>query len=140
MKNSVFTSGIINKNNQLNYHFDRGNFRNVYSNMIAFKKDMGGGHLSIPEYDIGLEISDSSVSLFDGQKILHGVTPLKPLTEEAYRFTLVYYSLEQMWKCESPQEELERVKKLKTDSARKRLRHMRGEFTDEEKKQFKRVL
>jgi len=138
--NSVFTSGIINKNNQLNYHFDRGNFKNVYSNMIAFKKDMGGGYLSIPEYDIGLEIADSSVTLFDGQKILHGVTPLKFLTPEAYRYTLVYYSMENMWKCMSPQEELDRVKKLKTDSARKRLRHLKGEYTEEEKRQFSKVM
>lgn len=140
IKNSVFTSGIINKNNQLNYHFDRGNFKNVYSNMIAFKKNMLGGHLSIPEYEVGLEISDSSVTLFDGQKILHGVTPLKFLSEDSYRYTLVYYSLEQMWKCETPQQELARVKKLKTESAKKRLRHMRGEFTDEEKRQFKKVM
>jgi len=140
IKNSVFTSGIINKNNQLNYHFDRGNFKNVYSNMIAFKKNMSGGHLSIPEYEVGLEISDSSVTLFDGQKILHGVTPLKFLSDDSYRYTLVYYSLEQMWKCETPQQELARVKKLKTESAKKRLRHMRGEFTDEEKRQFKKVM
>ena len=108
--------------------------------MIAFKKDMGGGYLSIPEYDIGLEIADSSVTLFDGQKILHGVTPLKFLTPEAYRYTLVYYSMENMWKCMSPQEELDRVKKLKTDSARKRLRHLKGEYTEEEKRQFSKVM
>lgn len=140
IKDSVFTSGIINKNNQLNYHFDRGNFKNVYSNMIAFKKDMMGGHLSIPEYDLGLKISDSSVTLFDGQKILHGVTPLKFLSEKSYRYTLVYYSLEQMWKCETPQEELLRVKKLKTESARKRIRHMNGNFTDDEMNKFKKVI
>ena len=36
-KDSVFTSGIINKNNPLKYHFDAGNFNSVYSMMIVFK-------------------------------------------------------------------------------------------------------
>lgn len=42
LKDSPFTSGIINKNNPLKYHFDAGNFKNVYSAMLVFKKDIGG--------------------------------------------------------------------------------------------------
>lgn len=38
-----FTSGIINKNNPLKYHFDTGNFKKVFSCMIAFKHDVSGG-------------------------------------------------------------------------------------------------
>ena len=37
-----FTSGIINQNNQLNYHKDSGNFKGVYSNMIVMKSNVGG--------------------------------------------------------------------------------------------------
>jgi len=65
---SPFTSGIINKNNQLNYHYDRGNFKEVFSNMIAFRNKIEGGRLSLPEYNLGLEIDDSTVTLFDGTK------------------------------------------------------------------------
>ena len=117
---SPFTSGIINKNNQLNYHYDRGNFKDVFSNMIAFRSKIEGGRLSIPEYDLGLEIDDSTVTLFDGQKILHGVTPIHYLSPESYRFTIVYYSLSQMWKCTTPKEELDRIKRVKTERNRNR--------------------
>ena len=110
---SVFTSGIVNKNNALPYHFDSGNFENVYSNMIAFKKGVQGGRLVIPEYDIKLEIQDCSVSMFDGQKLLHGVTPIIKTNASAYRFTAVYYSLKSMWKCLTPDEELKRGQKLR---------------------------
>jgi hypothetical protein len=123
---SPFTSGVINKNNQLNYHYDRGNFKDVFSNMIAFRNKIEGGRLSLPEYDIGLEIDDSTVTLFDGQKILHGVTPIQYLSPESYRFTIVYYSLQQMWKCTTPKEELERIKRIKTERNQNRYDKMRS--------------
>jgi len=123
--NSPFTSGIINKNNQLNYHYDSGNFKDVFSNMIAFKNKIEGGRLSLPEYNIGFEIADSSVTLFDGQRILHGVTPIKYLAPESYRFSIVYYSLQQMWKCTSPKEELDRIKKVKTERNQNRYKKMK---------------
>lgn len=97
--NTLFTSGIINYNNPLKYHFDAGNFKNVSSAMIAFKEDTGGGHLSLPEYNVKLAIEDTSISLFDGQNILHGVTPIKKYSDNSFRFTIVFYSLVGMWQC-----------------------------------------
>lgn len=121
LKDTVFTSGIVNKNNPLKYHFDRGNFDRVFSCMIGFKDGVLGGHLAMPEYGIGLEICDRSVSLFDGQDILHGVTPIERLRPDATRFTVVYYSLKGLWKCEPLSLELARIRKLKTERERKRL-------------------
>jgi hypothetical protein len=53
---SIFTSGIINKNNPLKYHFDTGNFNDVFSVMIVFKSGIEGGYLSLPEYGLGFEL------------------------------------------------------------------------------------
>lgn len=118
-----FTSGIINYNNPLKYHFDAGNFKNVYSNMVVFKKDVEGGYLSLPEYGVGLELKHNSVLLFDGQKILHGVTPIKRLTRQAFRYSVVYYALKAMWKCETIDDELIRIRKLKTSREIKRKKN-----------------
>lgn len=120
---SPFTSGIVNKDNPLKYHFDSGNFKGVLSNMVAFKRNMVGGNLIIPAYNIKLEIDDSTLCVFDGQSILHGVSPFekKIETEEAYRYTIVYYSLEQMWKCETITDELIRIRKKKKETEFKRL-------------------
>ena len=131
IEKSPFTSGIINKNNALNYHFDRGNFSDVYSNMVALKHNVRGGYLSMPEYNVGLEIADNSVLFFDGQKILHGVTPITYLNRDSYRFTIVYYSLKAMWKCESPEMELERIKRRKTEREIKRYKRLKGELPQE---------
>jgi hypothetical protein len=120
MDETIFTSGIVNKDNPLMYHHDTGNFTNVWSNMLAFKKDIKGGYLAIPEYDIGLYIRNNSLLMFDGQNILHGVTAFTKLTRQAYRYSIVYYSLQRMWDCLTPGEELERITRIRTEREHRR--------------------
>ena len=117
---SCFTSGIINKNNPLKYHYDAGNFTDVCSCMLGFRRDVAGGYLAMPEFDIALEIADNSLSIFDGQGIMHGVTPIHRLTPQAYRFTLVFYTLKSMWNCEPLDRELARIRQKKTERELKR--------------------
>lgn len=131
IKDSPFTSGIINKNNPLKYHFDKGNFNQVYSNMVGFKKGVEGGHLAMPEYDIALAIADGSITFFDGQSILHGVTPIEYTREDAYRFTIVYYSLKGMWKCLPIDEEIARIRNLKAKQIQQRFDRLTGNLPDD---------
>lgn len=123
IEESLFTSGIVNKNNPLKYHFDTGNFKDVYSCMLGFKKNVKGGYLACPEYDCAFEIKNNSLHIFDGQNILHGVTPFVKLSQNAYRYTLVYYSLKQMWSCLPLGAELERIRKRKTEREFRRLQY-----------------
>lgn len=116
-----FTSGIVNKDNPLKYHYDAGNFQGVLSNMVAFKKGVEGGRLVCPEYDIKFEISDNTLLIFDGQSILHGVTPIKKTNPKGYRYTVVYYSLQQLWKCEPLKDEVKRIRAVKKQREFKRL-------------------
>lgn len=114
LEDEAFTSGIINENNPLKYHFDGGNFRDVWSGMLAFRKDTERGFLALPAYDIAVGIAHKSLFLFDGQSILHGVTPIKLLNPDAKRYSIVYYSLRGMWNCEPVTSELERIRRVRT--------------------------
>lgn len=114
MDGSMFTSGIVNHNNPLKYHFDSGNYVGVWSAMFAFKKDIEGGHLACPELDLGFKCSGGSLTMFDGQSILHGVTPIKKMSPSAVRYTVVYYSLKNMWSCLPFGEELKRARDKRT--------------------------
>ena len=131
IEDTPFSSGIVNKNNELHYHHDAGNFKNVYSNMVAFKSNVRGGFLSIPEYDVGLEIATNSVLLFDGQKLLHGVTPIQLLNKNSYRYTIVYYTLKAMWNCEEVNTELQRYKGKRTSIEKRRFQKLKGEIPNE---------
>ena len=109
-----FTSGIINKNNPLKYHFDSGNYRNVWSGMITFRSGVAGGHLSCPELGVGFALRDKTTLNFDGQSLLHGVTPLTMVGSNPERFTVVFYSLRQMWSCLPVDEEVIRIREKRT--------------------------
>ncbi len=104
---TVFTSGIANKNNAINYHYDRGNVLGCRSAMITFHEGMKGGRLCIPELDLRFNLGNKSLLLFDGQSLIHGVTPIfrKP---NGYRITTVFYTLREMWRCETSELEIER--------------------------------
>ena len=117
---SVFTSGIVNKNNPLRYHFDTGNFKSVYSCMLVFKKDVRGGHLALPEYDIGIELTNNSIFMFDGQSIMPGGTPIAFEGQQAHRYSVVYYSLQKIWQCLDVTEELARIRQKKTQREKER--------------------
>lgn len=111
---SMFTSGIVNENNPLMYHFDSGNYPKVWSAMFAFKKDIDGGHLCVPEIDLKFKTGDGSLILFDGQGLMHGVTSIKKLSNKAKRYTIVYYSLKNMWSCEPYEDEIENMRNSRT--------------------------
>lgn len=120
IEGTPFTSGIVNKNNKLKYHLDSGNFKNLLSNMVVLKRDVEGGHLVIPELDIALECPDGAIVLFNGQNILHGVSEIFYNNPSSYRYSVVYYSLEQMWKCEPLDLEIDRIRNVKTEREKNR--------------------
>ncbi len=117
---SPFTSGIVNKNNQLPYHYDAGNFKGVWSNMLCFKDDIVGGNLSIPELDVTFVLKHNSLIMFDGQGLLHGVTPFRKKRPTGYRYTAVFYSLADMWMCLEPTAEIHEAAKRRRQRELKR--------------------
>lgn len=126
IRNTMYTSGIVNNNNPLRYHFDAGNYQGVWSAMFSFKHDIGGGYLSVPELDIKLACNDCSLTMFDGQSLLHGVTPIRKQSASAVRYTVVYYSLKQMWSCDAPADELTRIRMKRAETERKRAAAIAG--------------
>lgn len=128
IERTVFTSGIVNKNNPLKYHFDAGNFRDVCSCMLGFKNRVGGGHLVMPALKVALEIADSTLSIFDGAEMLHGVTPIVRHTPDAFRYTVVYYGLRDMWKCEPLSAEVARIRTIRTAREQKRAKSLTDKY------------
>ena len=122
---SVFTSGVVNKNSQLPYHFDRGNFKGAWSAMVTLRNGALGGYLSCPEIDTVIKNDNGSLLLFDGQSLLHGVTPIGYTSDKAYRYTIVYYSLAKMWRCLAPDEELKRANKVRAEREIRRANEMK---------------
>ena len=120
MHGGVFTSGICNYNNPLRLHYDKGNFPGSWSAMFAFTHSIRGGNLVLPGYRVAFRFNKPSFIIFDGQKNLHGVTPIKYLGKSGFRYSVVYYAMQGMCRCLSTGEELERIRVVKTGRERKR--------------------
>ena len=113
---SMFTSGIVNRSSQLPYHYDSGNFKGAWSAMLGLRRGVRGGRLNIPRYGISLDIADGSLCFFNGQEALHGVTPMERTQADGERYTIVWYSIEKMWKCLTTKEELATANAMVTRS------------------------
>lgn len=85
-----FTSGIVNRSVALPYHRDAGNLRGCLSAMVAWRHQVGGGALHLPEYDTWLAVPDRALVVFNGATVLHGVTPLS-VRPGGWRYTAVWY-------------------------------------------------
>jgi hypothetical protein len=109
INDTPFTSGVINQSSALPYHRDSGNLNGSWSAMLSIRKNMNGGHLHLPEYDVTLGIPDRSITLFNGQSLWHGVTPMMAAKKDAYRFTIVWYAKSKICNCVAAQQEAQRA-------------------------------
>ena len=100
----LWTSGVINDTASLPYHRDGFNFP-TWSAMPVLRRGTRGGHLHLPEYDLTLPCHDGSVIFFQGQRYVHGVTPIVKVAPDGYRFSVVYYALRGMKNCREAAEE-----------------------------------
>jgi hypothetical protein len=106
---SPYTSGVINNSAALPYHKDSGNLIGSWSAMLSIRKNMNGGHLHLPEYGVTLGIPDRSVTIFNGQALWHGVTPMMAAKKDAYRFTIVWYAKKKICQCGCSKDETNRA-------------------------------
>lgn len=117
---TVYTSGIINENSALGYHFDTGNFKECWSGMVVFPSRVKGGELILPEFRLAFGFEKPAIIFFDGQAILHGVGSLhRP--KVGYRYSIVFYSLKNVCNCLALQQEIERAKDMRTVREKRRL-------------------
>lgn len=103
---TVYTSGIVNYNNPMQYHRDGANLKGVLSTMLVLRNGMDGGYLVFPEYRLAIECKDGYVVIFDGKTIMHGVSELIPNenVENPYRISIVGYTMEGLAMCEETHE------------------------------------
>lgn len=111
----------VNLNQVIKYHTDSGNIKGDYSNVIIVKEGVDGGYLACPELGYTLAQQDGFMVFFDGQSILHGVTPCSFKNKDSYRCSIVFYTLENLRLCYPYEDELKRVQYVKTRQASQRL-------------------
>jgi len=101
---AAWTSGVINRTSQLPYHRDSMNF-DAWVAMPVVRSGVSGGYLHLPEYGVALSCRNGYVVIFNGFRLVHGVTaitavrPARNGQPGGYRYSIVYYALRGMKNC-----------------------------------------
>jgi hypothetical protein len=113
-----WTNLNVNLNQVIKYHKDSGNIKIDMSNVLIVKNGCIGGYLDCPELGLTLAQDDGFMVFFKGQEILHGVTPCRFLDKSSYRCSIVSYTLDALKNCYPYEQELERLRLVKTEQAK----------------------
>lgn len=74
------------------YHIDRIPSPGSYTAVLTLKRESYRGYLVFPDYNVGTDMQDCSLLLFNGREILHGVTPIITNNpKDSYRISVVFY-------------------------------------------------
>ena len=117
-----WSSGIINQTCALPYHKDTGNIPSSWSAMLGCRRMVEGGLLHLADYGVYLPIDHGSITIFDGQSVTHGVTPLTVQRSSGWRYTVVTYAKSGMRHCcPDPADEPARAARALTEAEDRRL-------------------
>lgn len=113
IKGTAFTTITVNKNWQTAVHTDQGDLKAGLSCITALRGGVfHGGYLVFPHYRIAVDLGTTDLLMFDSHH-MHGNTPIRGQINAYERVSCVLYFRENMVKCKSAAEELERAKNRK---------------------------
>ena len=90
---TMYTGSISNFNISAPFHRDTGNIKGTVNIILTKRNNANGGCLNVPDYNVTFEQADNSMLVYPAWKNVHGVTPIKPIAENGYRNTLIFYPL-----------------------------------------------
>ena len=90
---TMYTSSISNFNISAPFHRDTGNIQGTVNIILTKRNNANGGCLNVPDYNLTFEQADNSMLVYPAWRNVHGVTPIKPIAENGYRNSLIFYPL-----------------------------------------------
>jgi len=90
---TMYTSSISNFNISAPFHRDTGNIKDTVNIILTKRNNSNGGCLNVPDFNLTFEQADNSMLVYPAWKNVHGVTPIKPISENGYRNSLIFYPL-----------------------------------------------
>jgi len=90
---TMYTSSISNFNISAPFHRDTGNLTETVNIILTKRNNANGGCLNVPDYNLTFEQADNSMLVYPAWKNVHGVTPIKQISEDGYRNSLIFYPL-----------------------------------------------
>jgi len=109
--NTVYTTVTVNKNFRTAAHLDAKNLDTGMAPMLFLRQGhFKGGDVVLPEWRIAAKMDTGDLIIFRNMQDYHGNTKIVPLSKDYQRCTLVFYYRDDMQKCGTKEQELERAK------------------------------
>jgi hypothetical protein len=96
--NTAFTTVTTNINFRTTIHCDKGDDDEGFGNLVVFEKEgkYTGGETCFPQYGIGVNVREGDFLLMDVHQP-HGNLPIKKLTKNTERMSIVCYLRKGVW-------------------------------------------
>jgi hypothetical protein len=93
-----FTTVTTNVNFQTTIHTDKGDDAEGFGNLAVIENGKySGGETCFPQYGIGVNVRTGDILFMDVHQ-WHGNLPIKPITKDAKRLSIVCYLRHDLWK------------------------------------------
>lgn len=112
IRGTSFTTVTVNKNWQTAVHKDAGDYPEGFGNLAVVEAGRYDGcYTCFPKYRVAADVRTCDFLAMDVHE-WHGNTPIVPVSKRYERVAIVCYYRENMWKCGTAQQELERAKEF----------------------------
>jgi len=88
---SAFRYARVHRQVSCPLHLDKFVDKEVYSAIFIERRQIHGGHLIFPEFQLGVGLDGKCIVFLKGNKYWHGVTPIRPETENGFRLSIGFY-------------------------------------------------
>jgi len=103
--NTAFTTVTVNQNWQTAVHKDAGDYEDGFGNLVALRRGKyEGGYFVLPEWRVAIDLQNCDLLLVNVHK-WHGNTPIKKISKDSLRVSLVMYYRKNMINCGTHEEE-----------------------------------
>jgi hypothetical protein len=111
-----FSTAQINESSAVKYHYDAADVPDTWNCLFILNSQMVGGLTVLPRFRLAFSASGFAFCGFPTVAEIHGVTPLVKRSPDAFRYAMIFYTMDGMKRCGTPEEELERVREWSTTS------------------------
>jgi hypothetical protein len=103
--NTAFSTVTVNQNWQTAVHKDNGDFEKGFGNLVALRRGkFEGGYFVLPEWRVAIDLQNCDLLMVNVHR-WHGNTPIKMISKDALRVSLVMYYRKKMIDCGTHEEE-----------------------------------
>jgi len=95
---TAFSTITVNYNFQTALHVDKGDFKDGFGNLVVLSKDMEGGHLLFPKYELAISLKNGDFLAMDVHQY-HCNSPMTFKSPDGYRLSFVGYFRSSLNKC-----------------------------------------